>query len=245
MNYLIKKCFKLCVLLLILAALPPACDNTNEGGTGVSNPPTPSMSVVSSMTTIFNDVEFSATLWHEMHFLFVSAHADTLTEETCNTGAPASLNFEYVGETSDMADGTQTYGAAQNSVTVTPADFCIDSSQPTENNTGTGPDGNGLFASYAFRVDGTSNAECTNEAGTVSLQLGGRGVYRKTSSQIEIYGLFHTLFSDGEYDYNCTLILESDTGAVFSKHCSEIDTGAAVELTDGTTCVVTTTETAE
>ena len=232
--------------LLIFSLLTVSCDNTNEGGTGVSNPPVPSSSLVSAMSEVFADVELTTQNDVGIQKLFnafkAMARADTFTEETCNSAAPEGMGFELVGETDDFTDGSQSYGAAQSPIVVTTADFCIDSAHPSENNTATGPDGNGLFASYNFRSDGHVTAVCSNAAGSLSLELGGRGIYRKTTDELEVYGLFHALLVDGEFDSNCTLILQKTTGAVVSKACSDITTGEALTLDADTTCVVTVAE---
>ena len=238
-----KQSFVFALSILLCLCTVMSCDQTNEGGTGIANPPTLSSSLVSSMTVMFNDAGSVAQviLPHFLNRIVQQAQAEMTG--TCASTPPEGLNYDFSADTDDFTDSdTETYGSVQNPITLELDDFCVDRNNTSVENDATGPDGLGLFLVYRFRIDEISTTICTNADGSTSFQLGGQGVYRQTEDETQIYGVFHALHDDGEFEANCSLILNVSNGSVKSSLCSDVDTGAALELaTDDITCTVTTT----
>jgi hypothetical protein len=236
-QFILKGCF-------VLVAV--GC-GTNEGGTGIANPPSSTVATnsLSAMAALFQPSAIassqSAVLVNHILSLFVSDARAIGGASTCSDTPPDAISFDYDGEATDFADGTHTYGAASQSLTLELDDFCNDSNFPLVENTGTGPDGNGLFLSYTFRVDSAATATCASDDGVMTATLGGAGVYRLNGEHIELYGLFHTLSDSSEFDANCTLILNMSDGSVFDGVCSDIDTNEDITLGEVVSCEISVT----
>ncbi|MBI2339248.1 MAG: hypothetical protein HYU99_02615 [Deltaproteobacteria bacterium] len=114
-------------------------------------------------------------------------------------------------------------------------DFCQDSEGE---NSGDGPDGNGLFASYELEDDVTG--EC-DDGSSITMKAGANsaGIWRNTDDCFpEIYGTFE--MGDGTI-VSCHICMTESAG-VSGANTSCSSGGSAVSLTSDVSCDLSTTE---
>lgn len=122
-----------------------------------------------------------------------------------------------------------TFGSANDEITLTSSDYCTDSSGSSQ--TGTGPDGNGLFAKFTIRQDQSSS--CSSST-TFSLKTGSTGVFRNDSSGgLKVYGSFTVDVYGSESTLDCTLEIDSN-GDISSSDCT--DSSGTTILQTSSTC---------
>lgn len=134
-----------------------------------------------------------------------------------------------------------TYGADGYSLDIAAEDFCT-LSNGTENS-GSGPDGNGLVATFELNSD--VEGSCDNDDGsitTMTMQAGSSGVFRNNEDYYpEIYGTFSFLINETDtVDVSCTIFLNDDESIAFAA-CTDAD-GSTVEHSDTADCSFNTTD---
>jgi len=154
---------------------------------------------------------------------------------TCNSTPPDGLNF-------DISGIAGTYGSSSNPITVTESDFCYND-ETAANNTGLGPDGDGLFATFSVRGDKRLTATCSRSGGgTNQVTITGDGIWRYTLSFVEIYSNFIvTDASATEYVVDCSVILNPD-GSMFDASCSDTSSLKTMTLDSGSSCTLSVTD---
>ncbi|MCP5464843.1 MAG: hypothetical protein H7A33_07460 [Deltaproteobacteria bacterium] len=163
-------------------------------------------------------------------------HAEEESEEdgneTCNTiedeSGPSGIVMGYNG-----AEGS--YGAEDYAMDVLEEDFCRDSDN--NENTGTGPDGVGLFGTFEMEEDVIGNCEdADGNAFTIDMLAGSSGIWRNTGDyQPEIYGTFVVEDESGnQTTIDCTIFLDEDENIVQAS-CSD-ENGVEVEQESETEC---------
>lgn len=145
------------------------------------------------------------------------------TQDVCGTSAPDPDGVESQGY-----GDAGTYGAVGYETTVTANDYCTDASGTS--NTGTGPDGDGLFRSFRVSI---ATATCAGGATHVYLREGS-GIFRNTSDHFpEIYGTFTV----AGQDLDCTIKLNED-GTADEAHCTD-SSGVEVVAEGSGNCTLT------
>lgn len=135
-----------------------------------------------------------------------------------------------------------TYGSEGEPMTVSENDFCT---QPdgTEN-TGSGPDGLGLFATFEL-IDAVEGS-CTSDDGdvtTIAMQSGSTGIWRNTEDPTyypQVFGSFtYIIDNDNEFALDCTIYLNDDESVAFA-NCSDENGDVVVEEDGSANCEFTT-----
>lgn len=220
-------------LLLILSLLFIAT-NCGSIGTGVGNPPTPSTKTAAALAGLFSsnsDGSVSAALQTAIANRQVIA-------EFCNnlTDSPSQV-------TNSAFTDVGTYGSAEHAITVAEEDFCTLPDGTT--NTGSGPDGVGVFGAFAINTD--VQAECTTPEGTITVTMntGSAGIFRNTDATTDapayfpqIYGNFSLSVDGTEASADCTMFLLEDQSIDFAS-CTDAS-GVAIEQDSDVTCQVLT-----
>lgn len=131
-----------------------------------------------------------------------------------------------------------TYGSEGEPMTVSEDDFCTQS-DGTEN-TGSGPDGLGLFAT--FELTDAVEGSCTSDDGdvtTVAMQSGSAGIWRNTEDPTyypQIFGSFtYIIDNDNEFALDCTIYLNDDETVAFA-NCSDENGDVVVEEDGSANC---------
>ncbi len=127
-------------------------------------------------------------------------------------------------------DSAYPYGSASDPMTITTTDFCEDANNQA--NAGTGPDGDGLFATFILLGD----PEGSCDDGSSFSFTKGSGITRNTQEHYpEIYGRFEI---SGGSVANCTIrIFENGSIDSDNSSCSD-DNGAAVALDNSVSCTI-------
>jgi hypothetical protein len=127
-------------------------------------------------------------------------------------------------------------------MTVSEDDFCT---QPDGiENTGSGPDGLGLFATFELvdSVDGSCETE-DGDATTIQMQSGSTGIWRNTEDPNyypQVFGNFtYTIDGDEETTLDCTIYLNDDESVAFA-NCSDENGDVVVEEDGSSNCEFTT-----
>lgn len=243
-----KKTISVLIILTIIFLALISCSG-GEIGTGVSNPPTNTTTKTASAVAAIFGSEENASI---NEFVKIPAQLLDLMvkkalaqeEFSCGESDPACTCFfvssgedsptdinttTFDDDISAATSGTITYGSADNSITLNQNDYC---QQPDgTDNTGTGPDGNGLFA--AFELIGDVMGTCTNsDVTTLTMKAESEGIFRETQAfSPQIYGSF--IFEvDGEtVEVDCTIFLVED-GSVNSADCSDENGDTVLQDTD-------------
>lgn len=148
------------VFLLLFMGLT-AC--SSELGTSAPNPPTnPSQTTVSAVAALFTSNEDASVNKavkipaHALRRMLAAARERFEVGGTCGESDPActceGIEIGTDGGPENVVDNAMgtpgTYGSVDYGITLTDADFCRDATGVE--NTGTGPDGLGLFASFSM-----------------------------------------------------------------------------------------------
>lgn len=131
-----------------------------------------------------------------------------------------------------------TYGSAGEPMTVSEDDFCT---QPdgTEN-TGSGPDGLGLFATFELidAVEGSCTSD-DDDVTTIEMQSGSTGIWRNTEDPTyypQVFGSFtYIINNDNEAVLDCTIYLNDDETVAFA-NCSDENGDVVVEEDGSANC---------
>lgn len=162
------------------------------------------------------------------------------TTTSCDSNDPGcTCNLIRTGETPLQVKATPTgtatsYGSSGDNITLSSSDFCNDSSG--NENTGSGPDSNGLFGTFEIREDISSS--CSSD--TVTLGAGSSGVFRNDSSgNVTLYGTFTMTINSSSSSLDCTLTLQSD-GTASSVDCTDAaGTSFSADSSDSCTASLT------
>lgn len=140
--------------------------------------------------------------------------------------------------TAPLTGDAGTYGdTSGTSMTVAADDFCQDSAG-TEN-TGDGPDDNGLFAAFTLTSEVTGTCTAADDSEETITMESGEGIWRNTETSFpEVYGTF---VIDGT-TVNCTIFLNEDQTVQDTSSCSGED-GTALTLDSDVECQLNATET--
>lgn len=217
------------LLLIVPLALNMSCSSDSTTSNTLNN-----SNSGAAVAAAFSSGSDSAVLLHRIpsHFLkFIIQEA--LAQQGEEGGGDTCGEFENSSTGSGpehvttFANGTAgTYGAAGNTVTVTEADFCQD--EGGDQNSGNGPDENGLFA--AFQV---SNVTISCNDGSDDVTMSGSGIFRNLPSQ-NIFPQIFGQFQSGGSTFNCSISL-GESEEIISASCSD-DQGATIEQSSGVTC---------
>jgi len=168
-------------------------------------------------------------------FVEASEEAEESQGETCNTQGetPDDITIAYYGDAG-------TYGADDDYIIVDEEDFCTDSDGVAHE--GTGPDGNGLFATFEIQEQVTGDCEDENgDSSEIVMESGSAGIWRNTDTHYpEIYATM-ILSMDGEtVEVDCTIYLNEDE-TVDSASCTD-ENGYEVEQENEMSCEFSTDE---
>ena len=121
-----------------------------------------------------------------------------------------------------------TFGSASDQITTTQEDFCADGE--FNENSGSGPDGNGRFARFTTIAE--TNHACSGRDGSSVNDINrGYGIFRWVEGSLEIYGKFFA--NNNELDCSITL---SSTGSISSASCTNTDE-EEIELDTTSSCI--------
>ena len=220
-------------MLLILSLLFIAT-NCGSIGTGVGNPPTPSTKAAAALAGLFSsnsDGSLNAALQKAIANRHVIA-------EFCN-----NLNASPSSVTNAAFTDVGTYGSTERPITVAEEDFCTLPDGTA--NTGSGPDGVGVFGAFAINTDVEIACTTPDETITVTMNTGSAGIFRNTDATADaaayfpqIYGNFSLSIGGTEASADCTMFLLEDQSIDFSS-CTDAD-GVAIEQDSDVTCQVLT-----
>jgi hypothetical protein len=203
-------------------------------GTGVGNPPTPSTKAAATLTGIFNlnsDGNLNAALQAAM-----ASQPRGVIADFCN-----SINDSPSHVTNSYFKDPGTYGSSEEPVTLSAEDFCQLSDGTI--NTGTGPDGKGIFGGFTLNGDVDYTCTSAEESFTITMRANSNGVFRNTDATAEapayfpeIYGTFTLIIEDVSATVDCTMFLLDDQTADYTS-CSD-ETGALIEQDTDVTCQI-------
>lgn len=219
-------------LIVSMAFLLTRCSGDSEIGTGVSNPPTSTTSKAAlAVSALFSSSEESANVNPALKSESLKLRATDESSLLCDDGINCTcelledvemnslITVSYFGDSGE-------YGSVTEFVTVGETDFCR-LSDGTDNS-GFGPDGNGLFA--AFEVIAAVEGSCVDGEETTDFTMapGSFGIYRDLSetntwddSYINVYGTF-TIDVDGtETEVNCAMNVDNQAEEVILADCSD------------------------
>lgn len=221
-------------------------------GTNVPNPPSsPTTTAASAVAALFSsdeDANINQVVKIPLRVLdlVVKRAVAQSFGGGCGTSDPG-CTCEFLGAedgpnnvTTSATGQAGTYGSSGDAITLDEDDFCAlsDGSE----NTGTGPDGQGLFAS--FEIDADVNGVCTTEEGdiTIIMASGSTGVFRNDAAPGDgsnpanhIYGAFVIEADDGsQTTVNCTITMAADE-SIEDASCTDED-GNTVEQSPDATC---------
>lgn len=174
------------------------------------------------------------TIPQKLANLFVSmaiAQAEGAGErDTCDDPDEDGLSDGPQEITAPLTGDAGTYGnTSGTSMTLAEDDFC-QNSEGTEN-TGDGPDGNGLFAAFTLTSEVTGTCTSGDSEETITMESG-EGVWRNTETSFpEVYGTF---VIDGT-TVNCSIFMNEDQTVQDTSSCSSED-GTALTLDSDVEC---------
>lgn len=212
-------------IFLAWMAFLPAC-GSNEGGTGISNPPeapTTSVAIASAVSALLNSGGTSDSIAASVLKKQLALNAE---EETNNT----SCNFNFANSPEDVVTSTDitpgTYGTVEESVTLDSDDACS----------------NG--GSYLSSTINEHDLSCSSDASSFTLTLSSTSnVYTRSSgvNQIDLYGTFTVLDSDtNSYGLDCHFVFALDPTTNFTTgsqgQCDD-ENGNTIEQTTDYNCV--------
>lgn len=203
-----------------------ACGTGSSSSSGDSSTPASesenTAAAVSSMFSVSGGVDGQSLV---SRFTINTTGADICDEENMANG-PTGVFMSSRGGASDYP-----FGSVTDPMTISTLDYyCSDANNQA--NTGTGPDGQGLFASFVILAEPAGS--CSD--GTTFTFTKGSGITRNTQEYYpEIFGRFE--ISGGD-ELNCTIRMRED-GTVDLDHssCSE-DNGTVVSFDTTTTCTI-------
>lgn len=215
----------------------------SEIGTGVSNPPTSTTSKAAlAVSALFSSSEESTSvnlaLKGRLAKLRVTEGSNLLCEDgiNCTCEQLEDMEMSTLITVSYFGDAGE-YGSVTESITVEEDDFCR-LSDGTDN-TGFGPDDNGLFA--AFEVIAAVEGSCVDGEETIDFAMapGSFGIYRDLSetntwadSYINVYGTF-TIDVDGtQTEVNCAMNVSGQDEDVVFADCSDEDGNIVTQDTE-------------
>lgn len=216
------------------------CGGDSEIGTGVSNPPTSTTNKAAlAVSALFSSSEESASVNSALKIRVLKTRS---LNEGCDGGVNCTCEYIENMEMSDLITVSYfgdpgDYGSTTASITVAEDDFCR-LPDGTEN-TGLGPDDNGLFA--AFEVIATVQGSCVDDTETVdfSMASGSFGIYRDFSTMgtsdggyINVYGTFIIDVDGTETEVNCTMNVGNQDEEVILADCSDEDGNAVTQDTE-------------
>lgn len=213
---------------------------TSELGTGVSNPPssTTVKSAAAAVASVFSGMGSDENV---IAALKIVAYTETdFDGQPCPDNDPActcsQLDEGGPSQVETVAFGDAgTYGSEDYSVSLAATDFC-ELSDGTENS-GSGPDGLGKYATFEIIAD--VSMTCTGEdTAEIAMTSGSVGVFRNTVAtdttpayQPQIYGAFIFDVDGTEVTVNCAMFLAEDETVLFAD-CSDENGEAIVQDSD-------------
>lgn len=245
-------------LFLKISFVPIIClwlSCSGQGGTGVSNPPTnPSAAKLAlAIGALFGGEEAQANISALVRAIKAQNNGgdesgDPCAEPggcTCVAASEPDPGDYQIQNSPFPPDGfiLDEYGAANQAIAYDEESFCINP-LTEDNNTGSGPDGQGLFAFFEltipvegrcteFEADGVTVASVE----TIEMGDGSFGLWRNTGEvELQIYGRFRIVI-DGEDlgAVDCTLFIETSgsegedmTNTVVFSVCTD-ESGAEID----------------
>ena len=197
---------------------------TSELGTGVGNPPASGKAAAAVAAVFSNDASAS------VNFIGVRLIKSSFALNGCSGSPVDCMCTDLIAGTTAPENVTEfaygsagTFGAADDSVSITEADYCA--LESGEQNSGSGSDSLGLFG--AFVVDADVVADCGSDS-EIIMQMGSYGVFRNQESQVESGTYYSEIFGrigflvDGEsVELDCTMQIDTEDQTLLSASCSD------------------------
>lgn len=212
-------------IFLMGIILTSSCGGSSSSSTDTTEIASESENTVVAVSSIFSGAGGADTQSLVGRFAINTTGENIcLTENMQNT--PTGLWMSERGGVSDRP-----FGSASDPMTISSvADYCQDDSN--NDNTGTGPDGQGLFATFVFLGD--PEGTCDDDSSFTF--TGGSGIARNTDTYFpEIYGRFAI---SGVGNLNCTIRILQDGTVDFDNSSCTDDDDHELALDQGSTCSI-------